>query len=221
MRPLLRGPIDKVEEQFNAIGAALVKNLTFPPPDASVRTEDKEIAPGLKVRIYTPENYLGNKPVCIFYHGGGWAMGDLEGEDPQLRTVAKNTGLVIVSTEYRLAPKYPYPAGLNDCLATYRWALENSASLNTAPNQAITFGTSAGGNLALSVALKLIDAGEAKSLKGVVAIVPVTIARDAVPKSLKKNYTSYEEHAEHTINTESGMQAFFGKSPKAIAYSTS
>src|SRR4051812_10366897 len=87
IRPLLHGPIDTVDDQFAAIGGILISKLQFPAPDTSVSTVDKLISPNLKVRIYTPSNYAEKKPVCVFYHGGGWAMGDLEGEDAQLRTV--------------------------------------------------------------------------------------------------------------------------------------
>lgn len=208
---MLRGPIETANEQFLGFGATLMKSITFPPPDATVKTEDQEIEPGLKVRIYTPPNYAGNKPVVVFYHGGGWAMGDLNGEDFECREICRDTGLVIVSTEYRLAPQNPYPAGLEDCLTAYRWALKNSDFLNTVPNQAITFGTSAGGNLCLAVALKLIDAGEASTLKGVVTIAPVTVLPDAVPEKLNSKYTSYDEHANVTIDTAEAMKMFAGK----------
>ena len=214
-RLLLRGPIETVNEQFLGFGALLMKHITFPPPDPTVKTEDKEIAPTLKVRIYTPPNYAGNKPVVVFYHGGGWAMGDLDGEDYELREICRDTGLVIVSTDYRLAPQNPYPAGLDDCVTAYRWALENSSSLNTIPNQAITCGTSAGGNLALAVALKLVDAGDAGTLKGVVTIAPITVMRDAVPSHLKSKYTSYDEHSEHTVDTAEAMKVFAGIAPCA------
>jgi versiconal hemiacetal acetate esterase len=175
-----------------------------------VKTEDKEISPGLKVRIYTPPSYAGNKPVCVFCHGGGWAMGDLDGEDPQLRTVAKDAGIVIVSVDYRLAPKNPYPAGLDDCVAAYHWAIKSSDALNTKPNAAVLFGTSAGANLALCTALRLVDDGQNATLKGVVAVAPVTVAPEVVPENLKARYTSYTEHTQHTINTGPAMQAFFG-----------
>lgn len=138
-------------------------------------------------------------------------MGDLDGEDAQVRTICKAAGVVIVSVDYRLAPAHPYPAPLDDCVGAYHWALKNTASLNTTPNQAFTFGTSAGGNLALSTALKVIDAGNGDTLKGVVAVVPVTVAPEAVPEALRERYTSYEEHAENTINTGLGMKTFFGK----------
>jgi versiconal hemiacetal acetate esterase len=210
-RLLLHGPIDQVNKQFEYIGSVLVSHLTFPPVDTSVKTEDKEISPGLKVRIYTPPNHSGNRPVCIFYHGGGWAMGDLDGEDAQVRTISKATGVVIVSVDYRLAPAHPYPAPLDDCVTAYYWALKSYSSLGTMPNEAFTFGTSAGGNLALSTALRVIDAGNGDTLKGVVAVVPVTIAPEAVSETLKQKYTSYEEHSEHTINTGLGMKTFFGQ----------
>jgi len=193
-----------------------MKHITFPTPDPTVKIEDKEIAPNLKVRIYTPPNHVGNKPVVVFYHGGGWAMGDLNGEDYELREMCRDTGLVIVSTEYRLAPQNPYPAGLDDCITAYKWVLQSSSSLNTMPNQVITCGTSAGGNLALAVALKLIDAGESSTLKGVVTIAPVTVMRDAVPEELKSKYTSYDEHSENTVDTAEAMKAFVGKSPGLV-----
>jgi versiconal hemiacetal acetate esterase len=208
---LLHGPHSEIDGQYAAIGARLVEKLTFPTPEPSVKTSDIEISPGLKVRTYTPEGYAGNKPVCVFFHGGGWSMGDLEGEDPQLRTASKDTGVVIVSVDYRLAPAHPYPAAPEDCLAAYYWAIKNSELLNTTPNEVIVFGTSAGGNLALCTALKLIDGGKADTLKGIVAVVPVTVAPEVVPEKLKGKYTSYTEHAEHTINTASGMHAFYGR----------
>jgi versiconal hemiacetal acetate esterase len=187
-----------------------VSKLTFPAPELSVKTEDMEIAAGLKVRIYTPAEYVGNKPVFVFFHGGGWTMCDLDSEDVQLRTTSKDTGVVIVSVGYRLAPAHPYPAALDDCVVAYDWAIKNSSLLNTTPNKAIVFGTSAGGNLALCTALRLIDEGKADTLNGVVAVVPVTVAPEVVPKSLKPKYTSYTEHDTHTINTASAMKAFLG-----------
>lgn len=203
--------MDDIFRQFEENGALLLSKLTFPAPDLSVKSIDKEIAPGLKVRIYTPPEYTSQKPVCIFYHGGGWAMGDLEGEDGQCRTISKAANVVIVSVDYRLAPAHKYPVPFEDCVFAYHWALRNALILNTTPNQAFTFGTSAGGNLALSVGLKIIDMGMGDTLKGVVAIVPVTIDPEVVPESLKSRYTSYEEHDEHTVNTGKGMKTFYGE----------
>lgn len=139
-------------------------------------------------------------------------MGSIDRDDAQIRKIVKDVGVIVVSVEYRLAPANPYPAGLDDCVTAYLWALKNAKLLNTTANQVITCGGSAGGNLALSTALKIIDQGLGDTLKGVVAIVPITIAPEAVPEKYKAMYLSYEEHAEHTINTASAMKAFFGTS---------
>lgn len=188
--------------------------LSFPAGDATVRTEDMEVARGgsrVTVRVYTPAGYAGGRPACVFFHGGGWAMGGLDDEDVQLRRIATDAGVVIVSVDYRLAPAHPYPAPLDDCVAAYHWALENAALLNTAEGEAFVFGTSAGANLALGTALRLIDAGEAGTLKGVVAVVPVTVAPEVVPEWLRSKYTSYTENTTNTINTYEGMRTFIGK----------
>jgi versiconal hemiacetal acetate esterase len=194
-----------------ALNNALVANLSFPTPDTTVTAEDKKISADVTVRIYTPSGYAGGKPVGLFSHGGGWVFGDLEGEDDLCRHVAKKAGVVVVSVDYRLAPKHRYPAALDDCLAAYHWCMENASSLNTTPGQVFTIGGSAGGGLALSVALKLIDEGLGDSVKGVVSLVPVTVHPDACPAHLKSKYTAYEENAEFTINTTSAMRAFFGE----------
>jgi versiconal hemiacetal acetate esterase len=210
-RLLLHGSVSEILAKYEKIGATLVSKLTFPSPDASVTTKDLTIRPGLQVRIYTPENYKGDRPVCVFYHGGGWAMGDLDGEDIQVRKICRDAGVVIVSVDYRLAPQHPYPAPLEDCVFAYNWALENTKMLRTTSGVAAVYGTSAGGNLALATALKIVDDGKGNTLVGVVAVVPVTVAPACVPEKLRSSYTSYDEHAEHTINTKSAMEGFFGK----------
>jgi versiconal hemiacetal acetate esterase len=114
--------------------------------------------------------------------------------------------------EYRLAPEFVYPAGLDDCVAGYKWALENATTLKTTPGKAITFGTSAGGGLAISTALRMLDAGLTDSLVGVVAITPVTCHPDAVPKKYMSQYTSYDENSHSTINSKAAMKVFSGMS---------
>lgn len=166
----------------------------------------------MKARIYTPPNYIpGSKPACVFFHGGGWVMGDLDGEDGYCRKICKDVGIVVVSVDYRLAPKHPFPVPLDDCVASCHWALENSEILKTKPGKIIVSGTSAGANLALAAVLKFIEAGKGEAVQGVVAVVPPTIAPEAVPESLRKKYTSYDEHAQNTVNTAPAMKIFFGK----------
>ncbi|KAG9234540.1 arylacetamide deacetylase [Amylocarpus encephaloides] len=210
-RLLLTAPTAaEARAQYLETGALLMSKLTFPAPDTSITTTDKEIQPGLKVRIYTPpDRTFAPKPACIFYHGGGWAMGDLEGEDGFCRMVSKECEVVVVSVDYRLAPEYPYPAPLDDCVEVYEWVLKNSEELGTKSGEIVTVGTSAGGNLALAVALKMLDSGKGETVKGIVALAPVTVAVEALPESLRGKYTSYDDHDLNTINTKAAMKMFF------------
>jgi versiconal hemiacetal acetate esterase len=210
---LLHGPTyAEAEQQFLSFSSVLVSKLTFPLPDTSVTTLDKEIFPGLKARIYTPSNYIPkSKPACVFFHGGGWTMGDLEGEDAFCRRASKDAGIVIVSVDYCLAPANLFPKPLDDCERAYYWCLENSEFLKTKKGKVVAFGTSAGGNLALSTALRVVDDGRRETLGGVIAVVPVTVAIEAVPERFREQYKSYDEHAEHTINTKMVMKMFFGE----------
>jgi versiconal hemiacetal acetate esterase len=183
---------------------------TFPAPDPSVNTEDRIIDNKLKVRIYTPEGYSrGSKPIGVYYHGGGWAMGDIDGDDAFCRATAKGGHVVVVSVEYGLAPQNKHPGLIEDCWKGFLWTLENAKELGGIPGKIFTTGTSAGGQLALGIALKAIDEGYGTQLVGVVAQVPATVHPDAVPPSLKREYRSMMEHDQHTINTGSAMRAFW------------
>lgn len=138
-------------------------------------------------------------------------MGSVDQEDALCRFISKECQMTLLSVEYRLAPKYKCPTALDDCVDATLWALENLAA-----SQVVLVGASAGGNLAFGTALRLIDRGMADEVKGVVALVPVTIHPAAVPEEMKALYISYEEHAENTVNTKSAMMSFwelYGPSP--------
>lgn len=183
--------------------------FTFTPPDTSCHTEDRTVAHGVKVRIFTPPNYTGGKPICVDMHGGGWAMGDLDSHAGECVRIAKGAGVIVVSVDYRLAPTYKWPAQLDDCYAAYVWTLENTESLGGAKGKVFLEGVSAGGHLAISTALKVIDEGKGDTLLGVIAQMPVTIHPDVVPESLKSKYTAFEENAEKTVDTASAMRTFW------------
>jgi versiconal hemiacetal acetate esterase len=135
-------------------------------------------------------------------------MGDLDADDPNCRAISKGAGVVVVSVDYRLAPTHPYPAGLDDCLTAYKWALKNANPLGASADTFIA-GASAGGGSTFGLALKLIDEGLGSSVRGLVAQVPVTVHPDLIPSELKSKYTSYKEHAENTVNSETAMYAFW------------
>ena len=110
----------------------------------------------LPIRIYRP-NQENNLPAMVFFHGGGWVLNFLDIYEPALRKIAKNGNLVIIAVEYQKAPEHSYPAPLDDCYATLKWVIENSAELGIDLAAIGVGGDSAGGNLASSVALKVFN----------------------------------------------------------------
>ena len=117
-----------------------------------VTREDRTVD-GIRIRIYRPSTSPGPKPLIVYFHGGGFVYGDLRGGDWICGTVAKNLNAVVVSVHYRLAPKYPFPAGIDDCYAALVWAAANAASLGADASRLGVMGESAGGNLAAVVTL--------------------------------------------------------------------
>lgn len=190
----------------------MAAKLEFPSPDTTVTSKDLDVSPDYKFRVYTPPNATGKEALGMYFHGGGWAMGSIDQEDAISRIISKSCNLVVVAVGYRLAPAHPWPAAHDDCASAAKYAIEHAAELGADPKSGLLLaGSSAGGNLAISTALRLIDDGLGDKVSGICAMVPVTVHPDAVPAELKSRYTSYDEHAEHTVNSKSAMEGFFSK----------
>ena len=125
---------------------AAVKNVKIPVDDGAEIT----------LRMYTPEG-SGPFPVFVYYHGGGWVLGDLEVVDPILRAVTNSTECLVVSVDYRLAPEHPFPVAPEDCYAATKWVAENISAYNGDPSRIAVGGDSAGGNLAAVIPLMAKD----------------------------------------------------------------
>ncbi len=123
------------------------------------KIEDRQItgAQGqIPARIYTPKGKTP-MPVIVFYHGGGWVIGNKDVYDSSSRALAKQAKAIVVSVDYRLAPENKFPAAHEDSFAAYKWVVENAASIGGKPEKIAIAGESAGGNLALNVGIRARD----------------------------------------------------------------
>ncbi len=110
----------------------------------------------LAVRVYLPVGE-GPFPVLVYFHGGGWVVGNLDTHDSQARGLCAGSGCAVVSVDYRLAPEHPYPAAPEDCYAATSWAFEHGGELGLDCSRLAVGGDSAGANLATVVALMARD----------------------------------------------------------------
>ena len=119
----------------------------------------------LPARLYVPFGASSPAPLLVYFHGGGWVLGDLETHDQPCRFLARGSGAMVLSVAYRLAPEHPFPAPVEDCLAALRFAIDNAAELGADPARVGVGGDSAGGNLAAVVSqLAARDGGPAPGL---------------------------------------------------------
>jgi acetyl esterase len=130
----------------------------------------------IAARIYTPKTLRktnGLAPCLVFFHGGGWVIGDLETHDVVCRKLAHEGELIVVSVDYRLAPEHPFPAAVDDAIASTKWIAANAKQLGIDASQLMVGGDSAGGNLAAVVSLASRD-GNGPGIAGQVLIYPAT-----------------------------------------------
>jgi acetyl esterase len=120
----------------------------------------------LRVRLYRPAGTVARLlPAILYFHGGGWAMGSLEGYDLVYRYFCARSGCALVAVDYRLAPEHKFPAAIEDALAAYRWLSRQATGLGIDPARIVVAGDSAGGNLAAVAARLLRDEPRAPCLQ--------------------------------------------------------
>jgi acetyl esterase/lipase len=110
-------------------------------------------------RLYVPTGAATPGPLLMFLHGGGWVYGDLDSHDPPCRFLAERSGVRLLSVDYRLAPEHPFPAAVEDAVASYRWVVANAERLGADPARLGVGGDSAGGNLAAVTAIEAARGG--------------------------------------------------------------
>jgi acetyl esterase len=139
------------------------RDLPRRPLHPEVRVEDRDI-PGpdgsIAIRIYWPPTDSGDSetlPVVVFFHGGGFVIGDLDSYDGTCRQHAVGAGAIVVSVDYRLAPEHPYPAAVEDAWAATQWVAEHAVEIGADPARMAVAGDSAGGNIAAVMAQQARD----------------------------------------------------------------
>jgi acetyl esterase/lipase len=153
----------------------------------------------LAYRLYRPAT-AGPHPVVVYFHGGGWVLGNEQSDDPFCRDLCAQSGCLIVSVNYRHAPEHRFPAAPEDGFAAVRWVAENAASLGGVPGPLSVAGWSAGGNIAAIVCQMARHAG-GPAIAGQLLVTPVT--------DCDFNWPSYRDNADGYILTTPLMHWFW------------
>ncbi|MGO8908631.1 MAG: alpha/beta hydrolase, partial [Bradyrhizobium sp.] len=130
----------------------------------------------IPARIYTPKALRqanGLAPGLVFFHGGGWVIGDLDTHDVACRKLAEEGQLIVISVDYRRAPEHKFPAAVDDAIAATTWIAGHATELGIDASRLLVGGDSAGGNLAAVVAIAARD-GNGPAIAGQVLIYPAT-----------------------------------------------
>ncbi len=138
--------------------------FTQPEPPTVGAVQDLDIpgpAGAIPSRLFMPCGATGAMPVLVYFHGGGWVIGDRDTHDVLCRQLCVAAGCAVLSVDYRLAPEHIYPAALDDCLAATRWVQQQGATLGLDATRIAIGGDSAGGNLAAVVAIVMRDGAAA------------------------------------------------------------
>lgn len=175
------------ESDGEALPVAEVVDVSVPGPGGDV-----------PVRIYRPEGDAP-APVLVWYHGGGWVIGDVETSDPTARKLCRRAGVVVVSVDYRLAPEHPFPAAPDDAWAALRWVADHIGEHGGDPARLAVGGDSAGGNLAALVAIRARDEG-GPALRHQLLVYPAT--------DLTMGQPSIVENGEGYFLTKATMEWF-------------
>jgi acetyl esterase len=175
-------------------------------PDSPAVAEVRELAAtgpagAIPLRLYRGQGLPQEsaQPALIYFHGGGWVIGDLESHDQVCRALANAVPCIVVAVDYRLAPEHKFPAAAEDAIAATRWIADNAASLGINARRLAVAGDSAGSNLAAVVALDARDRGGPRIVHQVL-VYPCT--------DMRMGWPSLERHAEQLPLTRASMRWF-------------
>lgn len=153
---------------------------------------------GVRLLVLTPHDADGDRPCLVHLHGGGLVAGDVRDDVEPLLDLARATGSVVVSVEYRLAPEHPFPAAFDDAWAGLTWVVEHADDLGVDPRRVVLEGISAGGGLAAALALRARDEG-GPALAGQLLVCPMLDDRnDSVSAHQMSGHGSWDRTANGT-----------------------
>jgi len=155
----------------------------------------------LNYRLYRPPT-AGPHPVVVYYHGGGWVLGDAGSDDPFCRYLCAQSNALVISVDYRHAPEHRFPAAVEDAFGALNWVADNAETLGGIPNKLSVAGWSAGGNLA-TVICKLAQGQGGPNINGQLLVCPVT--------DCDFSTASYNENADGYILTHNLMEWFWNQ----------
>jgi len=168
---------------------AVIRDLSFPGPAGEV-----------KLRLFDAREQRKAGPLLLFFHGGGFVLGDLDTHEPFCAEIARLLDLPVLAVDYRLAPEHPFPVGIEDCIAAARWVAESPEALGREVTGLVLAGDSAGGNFTIVASLALRDEPAAVP---VLAQWPIYPAADPA-----KGYPSFTDFAEGYLLTRDAMRWF-------------
>ena len=168
---------------------AVIKDLVVPGPSGTI-----------PARLYDARETRAPGPVMVFYHGGGFVIGDLDTHEPYCAEAARTLDIPVIAIHYRLAPEHPWPAAPDDCEAATRWIAGSPPELGRTVTGLVPSGDSAGGNLAIVTTMALRDTPAAVPVIAQFPIYPVV--DDGA------EWGSYHEHGESKLLTFEAMKYF-------------
>ncbi|NOT73584.1 MAG: alpha/beta hydrolase [Cyclobacteriaceae bacterium] len=162
-------------------------NIKVPVPKVVVTNQHIAVSEGeIEVRIYTPAKKKKEYPGILYIHGGGWVIATIDTYDASASAMAEQNEAVVVSVEYRKGPEHKFPAAHTDSFDAYRWMLKHSESLKINPKRVALVGESAGGNLAINVAIMARDHKKVELPVAQVLVYPISQS-NMNTESYKKN----------------------------------
>lgn len=175
--------------------ADLRASMVYPPLEKRTivgGTQDFDIpcaTHSIKARLYQPTE-LARPGLTVFFHGGGYVIGNIETHDHVCRDLCEHSGAAVLSVDYRLAPEHKFPAAPDDCLAAARWAADQAGHLGVDASRLVLAGDSAGATLAAVTSLRLRDEG-GPSVRAQVLVYPVTDYHTPPTRSYIENQSGY------------------------------